>query len=120
MRYKSALAIGLTLVFVLLLVIPANAEQTRYCDVYRKLSFSNNAAICKCEISADSSSDWISATMELWRGTTMLNSWSTSGAESISMDETESVTRYQTYRLVINYSVNGITQSPVETSKYYG
>jgi hypothetical protein len=58
--------------------------------------------------------------MELWRGNTMLNSWSTSGAESISMDETENVTRYHTYRLVINYKVNGVAQSPVEISRYYG
>ncbi len=50
----------------------------------------------------------------------MLNSWSTSGAESISMDETENVTRYHTYRLVINYKVNGVAQSPVEISRYYG
>lgn len=117
MRLK---VIAVSLLIIILFAMPTNALLTRSTDVYVSLNFSNNIAACKCEISADSSSDWISATMELWRGTTKLNSWSFSGAESISLDETQSVTRFHTYRLVINYTVNGIAQQSVETSRYYG
>lgn len=121
MKLKAVLALGLSVVsIVILLNVPVNAICTRNNDVGCTLDFSGNTAICACEISADSSSDWISATMELWKGNTMLNSWSSSGAESVSMNESENITRYNTYRLKIHYSVNGIAQSPVEISRYYG
>ncbi len=121
MRLKTVIALGFSLLVIMsVLVVSANAVQNRSNDVYVSLNFSNNTAACKCEISADSSNDWISATMELWRGNTLLNSWSSSGTDCISMDETENVVRYRTYRLVINYTVNGIAQQSVESSRYYG
>ncbi len=121
MRAKVILVlVFLFVVSLLLFAVPINAMQTRSTDVSFTLGFSNYTANCTCEIDADSSSDWISATMELWKGNTKLNSWSSSGMQSVSMDETENVTRYHTYRLVINYKVNGVEQSPVETSRYYG
>ena len=120
MKLKVIALAVVALLFTMMLAVPANALLTRSTDVYVSLNFSNNIAACKCEISADSSSDLISATMELWRGTTKLNSWSSSGTESVSMDETQNVTRFHTYRLVFNYTVNGIAQQSVESSRYYG
>ena len=122
MRFNAVFSRGLLSIMIIsvLLSISVNAGLNRDIEVSPRLRFSDGIASCKVSIAADSSSDWISATMELWRGNTMLNNWSTSGAESISMDETENVTRYHTYRLVINYKVNGVAQSPVEISKYYG
>ena len=120
MKSKVAMAVVSSLFLFFLFSIPANAEQTRSYNVYRKLSFSNYAAICKCEVASDSPSDWISVTMELWRGNTMLNSWSSAGLEYVSLDETESVTRYHSYRLEIHYSVNGVPQPSIETNQYYG
>ncbi len=121
MKPKTALVLSvLCIISAMLLAVPVNAMKTRSIDAYYTLDFSNNTAICRCEISADSSSDWISVTMELWKGNTLLNSWSSSGSDSVLMEKTENVTRYQTYRLVINYTVNGIAQSPGETSRYYG
>lgn len=121
MKPKARITLGVSLlIIVVLLTVPAYAIQTRSNDVYVSLNFSNNTAVCKCEISADSSNDWISATMELWKGTTMVNSWSLSGQEYVSMEESEGVARYKTYRLLINYSINGIPKTPVEISRFYG
>ena len=105
---------------VIVLTATAHAEQWRTCDVYPSLTFSNYVASCDVDIYANSSSDAVSATMELWRGTTKLNSWSTSGTYHVSMQETENVTRFRTYRLVVNYKVNGVDQPTVEISQYYG
>lgn len=121
MKLKAVIALGLSLViFSMLLAVPANAMLARNNSVDCTLDFVGNTAVCSCEISTDYSSDWISATMELWKGNTLLNSWSSSGSEDISMNETANVTRYSAYRLKIHYSVNGIAQTSVEISRYYG
>lgn len=121
MKLKAVIALGLSLViFSMLLAVPANAMLARNNSVDCTLDFVGNTAICSCEISTDHSNDWISATMELWKGNTVLNSWSSTGSESITMTQIANVTRYSTYRLKIYYTVNGIAQSSVEISRYYG
>lgn len=120
MKTRAIFAFCLSLAIVVsLLTIPASAGMTRNNDVDLSLSFSNGVATCIVDICTDSTSNTVSATMELWRGNTRLNSWSESGGDSISLEETENVTRYHTYRLVVYYKVNGITQPSVEISRYY-
>lgn len=87
--------------------------------MYPDLTFANREATCFVEIQADKLTDTISATMELWQGTTKINEWSDSGTLYLSMEETATAKRYRTYSLVINYSINGVSKTPVTISRYY-
>jgi len=118
MRLK---VIAVSLLAIILFAVPANALLNRSTDVYVSLNFSNNMAACKCEISADSSTDWISATVELWRGTTKLNSWSSSGAESVSVDETQRVSSSGTWAQGgISLSLGNSGWASIFTAEYSG
>ena len=117
MKFKTFLAVIL-LAFVLSL--PVFASSLRIGSAYPVLSIANNVASCQGDIYAEGEDDWVSATMELWKGNTRLNYWNASGTYHVSMAETESVTRYHTYRLVIHYTVNGVAKPSVEDSQYYG
>jgi hypothetical protein len=117
MRLKTAC---LLVAVVLILTIPAYAEQTRGISVNTDLSFSNYVAACSVDIYAESLTDSISVTMELWRGGTKISDWSTTGTWHVTMSETANVTRYRTYTLVVNYSINGVAKTPVSIDRYYG
>ena len=103
---------------LLSLSLPVKASICTY-SVEPSISFYNNCATCEVIIDA-TYNDLIEATMELWRGTTKIDEWNDSDVGSLSMSETANVTRFKTYRLVVNYAVNGISKTPVEVSKYYG
>lgn len=113
-------AMGMLLALLLLLSVPAYAGQLRAADVYPSLTFAGGVATCAVDITADNGTDAISATMELWRGNSKLDEWSTTGYGDVTMQETASVTRYRTYTLVISYSINGVTKPSVSINRYYG
>ena len=121
MRNKTVISFGVAVaIIVLVFTTPFNAEPTRLNDIYWNLSFSNGEAICEFEICTDISNNWISATMELWKGNARLSSWNASGYESVSMEESRIVTPYSTYRLEVHYTINGVAQPSLEASRYYG
>ena len=112
--------VGISLVVILLLAaVPVSASQQTV-GVSADLSFSNYTAACSATIMADSFADKITATMQLWRGTTKIGEWSDEAYCVLSLSETANVTRYRTYTLVVNYSINGVAQTPVSIDRYYG
>ncbi len=110
--------ICLLAILAILLAVPVYAN-SRTISVNPDIAFSNNTATCTVDIRANGLTDSISATMELWQGTTKIDEWSGSGTYYLSMEETASVKRYKTYRLIINYSINNITRPSVTIDRYY-
>lgn len=104
---------SMVVLFALILTIPAHAAAARLVDVLPDITFSNNKATCSVEIYADGASDQISATMELWQGSSKISSWSASDTWYLSMEKTASVEANKTYKLVVNYSINGVSKTPV-------
>ena len=76
-----------------------------------KLTFSGTTA--NCLLTVKSPGDSISATLYLYHGTTMIDSWSTSNTNSVTIGETHTCTSGQTYRLEADITVNG---NPVNIS----
>lgn len=101
----------------LVLSISCYAVSSRAVDVYPTLTFSGTQATCKATIMGQSSTDRIVATMYLYRGSTLIDSWGASGTGVLRMEESATVSRNKTYTLTVNYSVNGITQNPVTISR---
>lgn len=104
---------SLFVLLLLLLTIPAYAVSPRLVDVMPNISFANNNATCTVEIYADKSSDRISAVMELWQGNQKISSWSSSSTGYLSITKTARVTAKKTYKLVVDYSINGVSKTPV-------
>ena len=106
-------AAGLLILLAVFMAIPAHAVTPRLVDVLPNISFANNRATCTVEIYADNATDEIEAEMELWQGTTKIDSWNASGVWYLSMTETASVSSGKTYKLVVNYSINDVAKTPV-------
>ena len=104
---------SLVVLLALVLSIPTYAVSQRLVDVLPDITFANNNATCTVEIYADRSNDQISATMELWQGTQRIDIWNTSDSGYLFMEETARVDANKTYKLVVNYSINGVSKSPV-------
>ena len=68
-----------------------------------------------CE--GEKSTDKIEATLTLYQGSRMVDSWSDSGRGSVTIFETCNVENGVTYRLAVSWSVNGVQQVTVGTTK---
>lgn len=101
----------------MLLMLPAHAATARAIVVAPSIKFDGTTATCYVGITADRTTDKISASMELWQGNTLIDSWTGSGTWTLKMEKTATVAKGKTYDLVINYSVNGVEKTPVSTSR---
>lgn len=107
MRRKTVI---LLLIFALVLAaIPNRAEAASFA---RDLSFSGTTASCYAKITQRGKQ--ISATMELWHGTTRVDSWSGTATSSLTLSETHSgCVSGWTYTLKINGTVGGVAFSEI-------
>ena len=102
----------MSLILVMLLSVSAHAIQSRSITSVPHLSFDGNNASCVIQIVGDKMTDEISATMELRCGSDLIASWNGSGSGILK--------KGKTYTMVVNFSVNGIEQSPVTISATNG
>lgn len=83
------------------------------------LSFSGDTAECQLTVRAANVTDSVSATMKLWRGSTLLASWTGSGTWILNMSKTKTVTSGYTYKLTADVKINGVAQPTVSVTKYH-
>lgn len=100
-------------IIALLLATPAYAVSTRLISVVPDIQFNGTNATCMALITANKTTDKISATMELWQDDEMIDSWSGVGYGYLKLEGDATVRRYETYQLTVNYSVNGTMKTPV-------
>ena len=74
------------------------------------LSFSGTTANYSTVVRGNNTSDSISVTMKLWKGGSVIKTWSSSGSGKVSMSKTAAVKRGQTYKLTVNATINGVAQ----------
>ena len=110
----------MSLILVMLLSVSAHAIQSRSITSVPHLSFDGNNASCVIQIVGDKMTDEISATMELRCGSDLIASWNGSGSGILKMTKSAAVKKGKTYTMVVNFSVNGIEQSPVTISATNG
>ena len=56
--------------------------------------------------------------MELWQGNILIDDWSASASGILKIDETATVERNKTYKLTVNYTVNGVAQTDCRLQGY--
>lgn len=108
-------AILFTLCFLLACCPVAYAAQQRSTNIQPTLTFSGRTATCECKVSDPGKR--ISVSMELWDGSTLIDSWSANGLSTILLNETCTVTRGRTYTLTVRCTIDGTSISPTSITK---
>lgn len=100
--------IWLTLLLLLALMLPITAQAApRYPKVAPSISFSGTTATCKVSVRGDSTSDSISLTAKLWKGSECIATWTASGTGTLNFSKTKTVEKGSTYKLTADATVNG-------------
>ena len=113
---RRIFALALAFPLMLALTVSALAAESRWERNIPELIFNGNTATCTASCRASNSKDKIEATLTLYQGENYVNSWSDSGTYSVLISESCKVESGKTYRLVLEYSVNGESKKPVSIS----
>lgn len=112
-------AILLALVLLVSAPLSVQAATPRTISVTPNISYSGNTATCTTRIFGNSSSDYLEATIKFWRGNSCIETWEETGYGYISFTGTAPATRGNTYKLTVDFSVNGVEQDSISFSKKY-
>lgn len=107
--------LSLALLLAVILSISAHAQtymMRKECD----LSFEGSTAYCSVTIKCDKSTDEISALVKLWDGSRPIENWSVNATGKLIFLETKTLTPGKTYKLTVDYTVNGISQTQLSKS----
>lgn len=110
----------LILVVSLIITLPAYtalAASERYAQAVPSLSFNGTTAKCSFSFTAERLTDRISVIMELRQGSTFIGRWSASGKGAVTINETATVSKNKTYKLIIAYTINGVAQDPISITR---
>ena len=111
------ISLCLLVIMIIILTVPAYAVSPRATMVVPNITFNGTEADCNVRITANKATDKIVATMELWQGTTLIDSWNGNGLWTLKLNGTADVQKNKTYTLVIEYSINGVNQTPATYSR---
>lgn len=111
--WKRAIIISLCL--ILMCAPRAYAADQRAVVSEPTLSFTGSTATCKYTLSSFGKT--IDITMELWRGSTLIDSWHKTGTSVVSLNESCSVTCGLTYTLKVTGTCGGVAISPTSVTK---
>ncbi len=99
---------------VLLCTFCAQALDQRVSSGRPNLTFSGTTALCNALCRSGTPTDTVEATLTLYQGRTYIDSWSDSGTGKAMPSGSCSVKSGKRYRLVLTYSINGVSKPSVE------
>lgn len=105
---KRAFAVATLL--VLLLSVSAQAAGPRSIRIRPELYFSGTTATCSVSLKADNANDKVEATLTLYQGNNYVDSWNNSGTGRVFVSGSCEVESGKSYKLVLDYSINGVAQ----------
>jgi len=110
--------IAILLAFVLMTAMSfSSLAAVNAAQVSMALNFQGTTAMCSATILDPNK--YINATLELWWGTTLIDSWPGSGTTSVSISGSHAVVHGRTYTLKVTGTIGGasINVDPIE--KYF-
>lgn len=108
---------ALIVLVALALSISVQAMELRSVSAQPNLFFSGTTAFCSVICSGKSDNDTIDATLTLYQGSTYVDSWSDSGRGQVALSGTCTAVSGKSYKLVVDYSVNGEAKPSVYTTR---
>ena len=109
-------AFALAIPFLLILTMTAQAAEIRSIRVKPDLYFNETTATCSVSVKADSASDQVEATLTLYQGDNYVDSWNNSGTGHVFVSGSCEVESGKSYKLVLDYSINGAAQTSKTTT----
>lgn len=113
MRQRVCALIALV---ILALSISVQAVESRTTSAKPDLSFTGTTANCSVICRGQSGSDTIDVTLTLYQGSTYVDSWSDSGTGRVALSGSCKAVSGKSYKLVVNYSVNGVSRPSISTT----
>jgi len=114
---------ALLLAFLLVVSFPVSAQAATpeevsplALKVYPSISFDGTTAKCSVTVIADNMSDSISVTLKLWKGSSCVASWKSSGEGYVNFSVKEIVTLGLEYKLTADVIINGVPKPTVSVS----
>ncbi len=101
---------ALAVPLLLLLTLSAQALEPRVVKAEPVLNFNGTTAACSVSFRADNTKDKVEATLTLYQGSTYVDSWTDSGTGRVFISESCKAKSGKSYRLVLDYSINGVTK----------
>lgn len=111
--------IALLLALVILVSMPLSAQAVtpRTLSIHPGISYNGNVASCSARIVGNSTSEYLEATIKLWRGNTCIKTWEETGNGYIFFFETTKVIPELAHTLTVDLKVNGVVQDRVSITK---
>lgn len=103
--------ISLILALILLLSCSATAQATSVQAATPSASITINGTTATCRVSIAKPGKTIHATLQLWQGRTMIDSWSGNGTSYLLITGSHEVTKGKTYTVKVVW--NGLEQSSI-------
>ena len=107
--------IPMVIVVLLTLTMMAHAAEPRAISS-PILTFDGTTAKCSVICRGDNTTDKVNATLTLYQGSTFVDSWSGSGTYRVPVSGSAQIKSGKEYRLVLTWSINGISQPSVATT----
>lgn len=108
----------LAVLMILALSATVRAIEPREIASRPTLTFNGTTATCEVNIYADSDSDIIGLTVQLWDGDTCLKTWTDTGTGALNFSETHSrgISAGKSYTMTVSYSIAGKIYPKLSTS----
>lgn len=109
----------LALVMVLVMLMGVAAQATgpmKAPAAMPSLAFNGSSGVFSVTVSSIKSTDPISVTAKLWRGTRCLNTWTASGSGRVKMEKNFAAIKGNTYKVTVDYTINGVKQPQKSTT----
>ena len=111
---------ALLLAIIMVLFLPLNVQaaipeevQPMALKIFPGLSFDGTTAKCSATVIADNMNDNISVIMKLWRGSSCIATWRSSGNGYVNLNYTKNVALAVKYRLTVDVTTNGLAEPTV-------
>jgi len=108
--------IAFLVLFALVLTVPGYAVQPRTPFHDADITFEGNQACCEVRIMGTSLTEDISATIKLWEKSQCIQTWHENDVGYLEFHGRKTVTPKETYKLTVNYTINGISQPQLSAS----
>lgn len=106
----------IALLLVLTFPISVQASSARSKRAIPVLSFSGKTATCSVRVSGESTTDAISVTVKLWKGSSCIATWIDSGTGSLKFSATKTVSSSGEYTLTADAVIAGTALSTVSAT----
>ena len=109
---------ALLLAIILILSMPLSAAAApRSLEVEYTLDFSGTTAICEATVTGERPSDYVEVLLKLMHGPYCVGTWYDSSNYYVDLQGTTTVIKGDTYKLVVEVTINGVKQEPVSVSE---